>query len=79
MPKIDEIYGFVCDDQGPDDEGIIGAMTAAGWMPLIGADVARTEAVRQAAEATAKATGKKVKLVRWSQRTVLEEDILKNG
>lgn len=75
MPKIDEIYAYICDDKGPGDEGIIGMMNGNTFMPLVGADVARSKSIRKAAEDIARATGKKVKLVKFSTRTVLEEDI----
>jgi len=76
MPRIDEVFAYICDDTGPDDEGVIGINTAHGWMPLIGADVARVESIRNAARSVALLTKKKVKLVRFSNREVINEDIL---
>ncbi len=30
MPRIEEMYAFVAEDTGPDDEGVIGIQTAPG-------------------------------------------------
>ena len=72
MPRIDSIFAFVAEDSGPDDEGVIGAMTVDGWMPLVGADMARVNALRPIARAVAQRLGKPVKLLRFTKREVLE-------
>ena len=34
MPRIEEMYAFVAEDSGPDDEGVVGMATGSGWVPL---------------------------------------------
>lgn len=68
MPKIEEMYAFVAEDSGPDDEGIVGINTATGWMPLVGADMARVESLKPIAKGIAAQTGKKIKLVHFTNR-----------
>ncbi len=69
MPKITEIYAFVTEDTGPDDEGMVGMQLPGGnWMPLVGADMARIDSLMPSARAFAKQLGKPVKLVHFSQR-----------
>lgn len=70
--RITEIHAFLAvgDD---DEEGIIGAHTAMGWVPFVAADKTRLNILRPHAENIAKDTGKKVKLVRFSVREDLEE------
>ena len=41
MPRIEEMYAFIVEDSGPDDEGVIGIQTEPGtdgkrlWLPLV--------------------------------------------
>jgi len=72
MPRIDSLYAFVAEDSGPDDEGIVGAQTSGGWMPLVGADMARVKSLRPLAEAIARQTGKTIKLLHFETRRELE-------
>ena len=71
MPRIEEIYAFVAEDSGPEDEGIVGMNTGDGWMPLVGADMARVESHKPIARGIAAATGKKIKILRFTQREEL--------
>ena len=68
MPRIEEMYAFVTEDSGPDDEGVIGMNTGSRWLPMVGADMARVESLKPIAEAIAAKTGKKVKILRFSHR-----------
>lgn len=72
MPRIEEMYAFVAEDTGPDDEGIIGMNTDMGWMPLVGADMKRVESLRPIARGIGRQVGKKVTLVHFSNRDDLE-------
>lgn len=49
--RIDELYAFVAIDK-EGHEGILGMTTAGGWVPLIGADLARIESIKPYADAT---------------------------
>jgi len=72
MPKIDEIYAFIAEDSGPEDEGIA-AFVSKGWaMPMVAADKARVDSLREMARYIAKATGKPIKLIRFSVREEVE-------
>ena len=72
MPRIDCMYAFVAEDSEPEDEGIIGMQTDDGWLPLVGADMARVESLKPVAQAIAQATGKRVKLLHFAQRKEVE-------
>lgn len=68
MPRIEEMYAFVAEDSDPDDEGIVGMGTKAGWIPLVGADMARVESLKPIARNIAAQTGKKIKLLHFTHR-----------
>ena len=78
MPRIEEIYAFVVEDSGPDDEGVIGIQTGSGddgqrlWLPLVGADMARVNSLRLIAQGIGRQIGKRVTLVHFSNREDLE-------
>ena len=50
MPKITELFAFVAEDTGPDDEGVmafsVDSFSGPMMMPLIGADMERVESLR---------------------------------
>lgn len=68
MPKIETMYAFIAEGEGPDDEGIIGIDTPIGWMPLVGGDMKRAESLKPIATSVAKQIGKQVKLVQFETR-----------
>jgi hypothetical protein len=70
MPKITELYAYVCADKDEDDEGVPALHTPSGLVvPLMGADSDRAQSMREHAQEVANMTRKPVKLVR---STVLE-------
>lgn len=71
MPRIDELYAFVAEDTGPNDEGIVGMGIGNVMLPLIGADMARAESLKPIARSISAKTGKKVKLLRFTCREEL--------
>lgn len=73
MPKITEMFAFIAEDKGPNDEGVVGMNRGSYWMPLVGADMKRAASLRSIAEGIARATGKKVKLVHFTNREDMEE------
>lgn len=75
MPKIDELFAFIAEDASPDDEGIAAYWHAGmlAYMPLVGADRARVDALRKWAQEIATVTKKRMKLVRFSVREELEQ------
>ncbi|KKM15091.1 hypothetical protein LCGC14_1699510 [marine sediment metagenome] len=73
MPRIEEMYAFVAEESGPDDEGIISLRAGRHWMPLVGADMARVESLKPIAKRIGVASGKKIKLIHFSNREDLGE------
>jgi len=72
MPKITEMYAFVaCEDETPDDEGIIGLMGPNGPMPAVGADMDRVEWLRTII--TQQMGDRPWKIVTFKQIETLEE------
>jgi len=59
MPLVTELYAFIAvDGDDPDDEGIMAFMGMTGMMiPMIGADMARAEALKPIAKSAAAAAG----------------------
>ena len=78
MPRITEMYAFIVEDTGPDDEGVIGIQSMEGeggervWLPLVGADVDRANSLKPIAKGIGRKIGKKVTLVHFSNREDLE-------
>lgn len=72
MPRIEQMYAFVAEDSGPDDEGLIGMNTPQGWMPLVGANLVRVESLKPIAKAIARQLGKPVKLLHFERRKEIE-------
>lgn len=73
MPRITEMYAFIVEDTGPEDEGVVGFRTSTGWIPLVGADMKRVESLRPLARQIGMDMDKKVKLVHFTNREDLEE------
>lgn len=65
MPKITEMYAFVMSDVDDDDEGVIAFYdhNTRGWMPMVGADMARIEDLKPIAQVVANERKKEVRLV----------------
>lgn len=68
MPRIEEMYAFVAEDSGPDDEGVVAMSVGDVMLPLVGADMARVESLRPIARDISAQTGKKIKLLHFTQR-----------
>jgi hypothetical protein len=75
VPRIREMYAFVVEDTGPDDEGVIGMDTMKGWVPFVGADVQRVDDLRVSAQTIATMLKKPVKVLRWTQEPEVMEVI----
>lgn len=78
MPRIEEMYAFIVEDAGPDDEGVVAIQSEEGgygrvWLPLVGADMARVESLIPLAKGIGDQLGKKVKLIKFSERQELGE------
>jgi hypothetical protein len=75
LEKITEVYCFVSVDEG--GEGIVGATTQINgktvFMPFVCADKERMESLKPMAKCIAHDTGKKIKLIKLTQREELED------
>jgi hypothetical protein len=73
IPRIDQIWAVLSVDE--TGEGVVAAPIQQGMLtvPLIAADEARLEDIKKLAYQLAKLTGKKMRLVKFSTRTVVEE------
>lgn len=72
MPKIETMYAFVSEDNGPDDEGIIAMKVGNQWMPMVGSDMARVESMKPIAVGLSNALGKRIKIIKFDRRTEAE-------
>ena len=72
--RIDQIYAFVTVDPEDDTEGITAfhGPRSNAWIPMVGADMERIDRLRPIARDIAKATGRPIHLLRFSQRTGME-------
>lgn len=64
MPRITELYAYVMADTDEDDEGVPGFSSGDWLLPMMGADLARAESLREIAQKMANDSGKPVKLIR---------------
>lgn len=75
LEKIEEVYCFVSVDEG--GEGIIGQQmnlpNGKTFMPFVCADKGRMESLKPLAKEIALHTGKKIKLIRLTNREEIEE------
>lgn len=73
MKKVEEIFAFLAEDD-EKGEGVCGFCDplTRQWMPMVGADMARVESLMPIARSMAKELGRKIKLVKFSNRLELE-------
>lgn len=70
--KIDEIYAFLSIDE-KGNEGVCSAQMPSGnWLPMLAADMARVNDLRNIAEHISKQSGLKIRLCKFSTKTVVE-------
>lgn len=70
--RIDEMYAFIVVDPRDGTEGVIGIRGPDGWLPMVGADLARIEALRPIAQQQATHFGTSVTLAVFSERRDVE-------
>ncbi len=68
MPRIEEMYAFVAEESGPDDEGVVAMNLGNIMLPLVGADMDRMNSLKPMAKGISVKIGKRVKLLRFTQR-----------
>ncbi len=72
MPKITEIYAFIAEDKGPEDEGLAAFLSGMNWMPMVGGDMNRIESLRAMAQHLANYSKKPIRLCKFTQRAEIE-------
>ena len=74
MPKVTEMFAFVAEDRGSDDEGVMAMRLPTGdWAPMVGADTARVRSLKPIADAISQATGKPYRILHFKLTGVYEE------
>ena len=68
--RIDELYAFIAQDA--DGEGLPAFLHDRVMMPMVCADKARVDALREKAKEIAAASGNKITLCRFSVREEIE-------
>lgn len=66
------MYAFITVDPVDQTEGIIGMMLGGQYMPLVGADLERVEALRPHAQNIANVQGAEIKICLFSERVDIE-------
>jgi len=70
--RVTELWAYLAVDPSDDCEGIIGTRIGDIWMPLVGADRARMHSLASVAAGVAAIEKCQVRLVRFTERTVME-------
>lgn len=66
MPKITEMFAFICEDNGPEDEGIMGFRDNTGqWFPMVGADIERIISLTPIADEISRNSGKPYRILKF--------------
>jgi len=72
MLIIEKLYAYIAIDK--EGEGVMGMSFPDGqWFPLVGADLMRTDSIREKAKMISDATKIPYKLVEFSNKKILEE------
>ncbi len=75
--RIDHMFAFVQTDPTDDTEGITGFLAPDGtWMPMVGADLERVEQLMPIAQGIASATGREIKVLKFSVREEIQKIIM---
>jgi hypothetical protein len=69
--KITSIHAYIAEDK--DGEGLCAFMVNGQWIPMVAADEARLESLHKIAKQIKEATGKKIKLIKFSWREDIGE------
>jgi hypothetical protein len=73
MPKISQLFCFAAYDKDEDDEGVPTFQSKLGPIPLMGADVTRVEQFMPIAQQIADATGKQIRIYKFSHKEQIGE------
>lgn len=70
MNTIDQMWAFIATDE--DGEGVSAFMSNDIWMPMVAADEARVDSLRDMAKQLAQQSGQSITLAKFSVREDLE-------
>lgn len=72
--RIDEMYAYVAVEKSTGDEGITAFFDPEGgtWLPMVGADMERVEALRPIAQMLAEQGQQEIRVLRFSVREEIE-------
>lgn len=74
MPRIQRMFAFVMEDQGPDDEGVAAFFEEPyGWMPMVGADLERIESLTPKAQGIANQEKKTIRVLEFELKGELKK------
>jgi hypothetical protein len=77
MPKIDQLFAFIC-EEAPEDEGVMGMQMSDGsWMPFVGADMKRVESLVPHADQISILANKPYKIVKFKIDQIIEKPVPK--
>jgi len=80
MPRINELFAFIADKEGPDDEGILVAMVGDEPIALVATTLDEMPRSREWIYKVAQQNAFRVQLVKFSHREVLETlNLRENG
>ncbi len=68
--RIDEIYAFIAEEA--KGEGVCAFQFGNTLLPMVCADIARVDSLREKAREIAAVSGRRIRLVRFTTRTELE-------
>ncbi len=71
LQQIDAIYAVIADNE--EGEGVVGASIGGMQLPLIAADETRLKNILPLARQIAKTTGKRLRLVKFTNREIVED------
>lgn len=71
VEKITVLYAYIATDD-KNEEGLCAFKSNVGWIPMVGADLARLEVLRPFAETVAKESNKRVELRRFVGQEIVE-------
>lgn len=70
--RIESVWAAIAHDETDDTEGLCAVKLGDQWMPLIAADPARLDFIREQARLLVPLVGKPIKIVHFTTREELE-------
>ncbi len=74
--KVTEVYAWIADNPGEDEEGIVAALMGNAWTPLVCTTQARAMMLKPSAQQIAKLGNKTIRLVRFTMLGDVAVDVV---